>query len=27
LPQIAVGEQCDCPYRCWYYEHCHQKSE
>ena len=27
LPQIPVGEQCDCPYRCWYYEHCHKKSE
>ena len=22
MPQIAMGEQCDCPYRCWYYEYC-----
>ena len=24
MPQIDVGEHCDCPYRCWYYEHCHK---
>ena len=24
MPQIGVGEHCDCPYRCWYYEHCHK---
>ena len=23
LPTLAVGEQCDAPYRCWYYEYCH----
>ena len=24
MPQIGVGAHCDCPYRCWYYEHCHK---
>ena len=24
MPKIDVGEHCDCPYRCWYYEHCHK---
>ena len=24
-PIIAVGEHCEKPYRCWYYEYCHQK--
>ncbi|MBQ4053222.1 MAG: hypothetical protein IJD33_02675 [Clostridia bacterium] len=23
LPPIEVGEHCEAPYRCWYYEHCH----
>jgi hypothetical protein len=27
LPALAVGEQCDAPYRCWYYEYCHGKQE
>ncbi|MBQ8323192.1 MAG: hypothetical protein IJX91_04420 [Clostridia bacterium] len=27
LPLISVGGQCESPYRCWYYEHCHKKSE
>ena len=22
-PRVSVGEQCDSPYRCWYYEFCH----
>ena len=22
-PCVSVGEQCDEPYRCWYYEYCH----
>ena len=22
MPCITMGEQCDKPYRCWYYEHC-----
>ena len=21
--EIAPGAQCDTPYRCWYYEYCH----
>lgn len=21
-PEIPVGEQCDCPYKCWYYDYC-----
>ena len=25
LPLIGVGEHCDSPYRCWYYEYCHGK--
>lgn len=24
LPDITVGEHCENPYRCWYFEHCHQ---
>ena len=24
MPCIEVGEQCDTPYRCWYYEYCHK---
>lgn len=24
LPSIVVGEHCEKPYRCWYYEHCHK---
>ena len=23
-PEIPVGEQCEKPYRCWYFEHCHK---
>lgn len=23
MPTIGVGEHCEKPYRCWYYEHCH----
>ncbi len=23
-PEIAVGEHCEKPYRCWYFEHCHK---
>lgn len=23
LPEISVGERCEKPYRCWYYEYCH----
>ena len=23
MPNIPVGEHCEKPYRCWYYEHCH----
>lgn len=23
MPTIGVGEHCDKPYRCWYYEYCH----
>lgn len=23
-PQIPTGEHCEKPYRCWYFEHCHQ---
>ncbi len=26
-PEIAVGEHCDKPYRCWYYEYCHGADE
>lgn len=22
-PNVRIGEQCDSPYRCWYYEYCH----
>ena len=22
-PPVGVGEHCETPYRCWYYEHCH----
>lgn len=25
MPDISVGEQCEKPYRCWYYEHCHKE--
>lgn len=25
MPAIDVGEHCEKPYRCWYYEHCHGK--
>lgn len=24
MPKLEVGEQCDKPYRCWYYEYCHK---
>ncbi len=24
-PQIEVGEHCEKPYRCWYFEHCHDR--
>lgn len=24
MPNISIGAHCDCPYRCWYYEHCHK---
>lgn len=27
LPLLDVGEQCEAPYRCWYYEYCHGKQE
>lgn len=23
IPPISVGEHCEKPYRCWYFEHCH----
>lgn len=26
-PRIGVGEHCEKPYRCWYYEHCHGEKE
>ena len=26
MPCISFGEQCEKPYRCWYYEHCHQNT-
>ncbi|MBO4535041.1 MAG: hypothetical protein J5755_03815, partial [Clostridia bacterium] len=22
-PAIPCGEQCECPYRCWYWDYCH----
>ena len=22
-PKQETGEQCTCPYECWYYEYCH----
>lgn len=25
MPLQPVGEHCEKPYRCWYYEHCHQE--
>ena len=24
MPNIAIGNQCELPYRCWYFEHCHK---
>ena len=27
MPSIGVGEHCEKPYRCWYYEHCHKENE
>ena len=27
MPNITTGEHCDCPYRCWYYEHCHCQNQ
>lgn len=27
LPDLSVGAHCENPYRCWYFEHCHQKAE
>ena len=24
-PNIEPGDQCTCPYECWYYEYCHKK--
>lgn len=27
MPCIAVGEQCEKPYRCWYFEYCHGANE
>lgn len=24
MPDIPVGERCETPYRCWYFEHCHK---
>ncbi len=24
MPALTTGEQCDTPYRCWYYEYCHK---
>ena len=24
MPDISVGEHCEKPYRCWYFEHCHK---
>ena len=24
MPDISVGERCDVPYRCWYYDFCHK---
>ena len=24
MPVLAAGEQCEKPYRCWYYEYCHK---
>lgn len=26
-PCVAVGLQCDEPYRCWYYEYCHGQKQ
>ena len=26
-PCVAVGPQCDEPYRCWYYEYCHGQKQ
>lgn len=26
MPGVKVGEHCDAPYRCWYYEFCHRQS-
>lgn len=26
MPELAVGSQCETPYRCWYYDYCHSKS-
>lgn len=25
MPCVGVGEHCEKPYRCWYYEHCHKE--
>ena len=25
MPEIEVGSHCEKPYRCWYFEHCHQE--
>ena len=27
MPCVAVGEQCEKPYRCWYFEYCHGEKE
>ncbi len=27
MPEPGVGEQCDAPYRCWYYGYCHGTQE
>lgn len=27
MPAIPVGEHCEKPYKCWYYGHCHNKTD
>lgn len=27
VPDVAVGERCETPYRCWYYEFCRKNTE
>ena len=26
MPDISVGEHCEKPYKCWYFDHCHKKN-